>query len=82
MDVSLVDRCVRELKGGKVAGLDEVCSENLLFSHPIIVCILVAVFNWVLETAHIPDSFSQSYTIPIPKISDKVSRNLTCGDFR
>jgi len=76
-----ISKLVNSLKSGKAAGLDELSSEHLKFSHPIVICILTELFNLFLDTAHIPASFAASYTVPIPKC-DVHTRGLKLDDFR
>jgi len=63
----LLSRLISSLKRRKAAGLDELTGEYLQFSHPIVVSILVKLFNLFISTGHIPASFGASYTVPIPK---------------
>ena len=66
-DVELLSRLINSLKRGKDAGLDELTSEHLQFSHPFVVSILVKLFNSCVPVTVSPISFGASYTVPIPK---------------
>jgi len=76
-----ISKLVSSLKSGKAAGLDELSSEHLKFSHPVVICILTELFNLFLDAAHIPATFAASYTVPIPKCDVHV-RGLKLDDFR
>ena len=80
-DVELVSKLMSNMTNGKAAGLDEITSEHLKFSHPIVVVILTKLFNIYIDKSHLPIAFGASYSIPIPK---KVgySRGLSVDDFR
>jgi len=80
-DVELIDKLVSNLKNGKAAGLDNLTCEHLKHSHPILTSILTKLFNLFVLSGHIPNSFGQSYTVPIPK-ADSHCRSLTFDDFR
>ena len=80
-DVELLSRLINSLKRGKAAGLDEPTSDPLQFSHPIVVSILIKLFNIFIFTGHIPVSFGANYTVPIPKCDGRI-RVLSVNDFR
>jgi len=80
-DVELLSRLINNLKRGKAAGLDVLTSKHLQFSHPIVVSILVKLFNLFIFTSHIPVSFGASYTVPIPKCDGR-TKALFVDDFR
>jgi len=60
------------MDNGKAAGLEDLTSEHLKFSHPIVVCILTKLFNSFIINGHIPESFGESYTVPIPKCDGRL----------
>jgi len=68
------------MANGKAAGLDQLSSEHLKYSHPTVVCILTKLFNLFLCYSHIPSSFGCSYTAPVPK-RDSRKRALRVDDF-
>jgi len=80
-DIELISKLLNNLKKGSAPGLDEISSEHLKFSHPIVVSILTKLFNLFLSFGHIPSSFGMSYTVPIPKINCH-TRAFTVNDFR
>lgn len=80
-DVQLIENLLSNMKNGKAGGLDELTSEHLKFSHPILIIILCKLFNLFVINGHIPDKFGASYTVPIPKCDGR-SRAMTVDDFR
>jgi hypothetical protein len=80
-DVELLSHLVVDMKKGKAAGLDGLCSEHLKFSHPVTICILAKLFNLFIKYSYIPTSFGASYTVPVPKCDGR-SRALSVNDFR
>jgi hypothetical protein len=81
-DVELVSTVIQKLKCGKAAGLDGLTAEHLIHCHPIISCILYKLFNLIVISGHVPCVFGQSYTIPIPKLSDCRTKSMSVDDFR
>ena len=80
-DDELVERFISRMKRGKPAGLDNIASEHLQFSHPLLYVILSKLFNCMMDTGHVPECFGQSYTVPIPKASCNVrSKSVTVND--
>ena len=69
------------MDNGKAAGLENITSEHLMFGHPIVVCILTKLIYLFLTNGHIPESFGESYTVPIPKCEGR-SHSLSLDDFR
>jgi len=53
------------MDNGKAAGLDDITSEHLKFSHPIVVFTLTKVFILFIINGHILESFGESYTVTI-----------------
>ncbi len=74
IDITCIDRVIRDLKKGKTPGPDNISVEHLLYSHESLACILSYLFNWILITSSVPDLFCLSFTVPIPKRSDNVTR--------
>ena len=82
-DAELVERVISRMKRGKAAGFDNITSEHLQFSHPLLPVILSKLFNCMMDIGHVPECFGQSYTVPIPKASCNVrSKSVTVNDFR
>ena len=66
INVELVSNVILKLKRGKAAGLDGLCAEHLVHSHPILSCILYKLFNAMIRCGYVLSAFGQSYTVPIP----------------
>jgi len=82
-DAELVERVTSRIQRGKAAGLDNITSEHLHFSHPLLPVILSKNFNCTMDTGHVPECFGQSYTVPTSKASCNVrSKSVTINDFR
>ena len=79
--VEIVDNIISKLKNGKAASLDNLTAEHIKYSHPIIVKLLSELFNLMLKTNYVPNSFGLGVIIPIPK-SDSNKGNCTTDDFR
>jgi len=62
-DVELVGNVLLKLKRGKAAGIDQLTVEHLLYSHPVLPCILSKLFNLILLTGQVPCEFGYSYTV-------------------
>jgi len=61
------------MDNGKTAGLDNLTSEHLKFSHPI-VCLLIKLLNLFIIKGHIPECFGESYTVPILNVKVACTR--------
>ena len=81
-DVELVGSVLLKLKRGKAAGIDQLTVEHLLYSHPVLPCILSKLFNLILLTGHVPYEFGHSYTVPLLKSHDSRVKSVTTDDFR
>jgi len=81
-DAELVESIIIKMNRGKAAGLDGLTAEHLQFCHPLLPGILSKLFNIVMRFGHVPLSFGQSYTVPIPKCNNTYSKSLTVDDFR
>ena len=52
-------------------------------SHPILGSLLLRLFNlFVYHSSFVPSGFYSSYTIPLLKAKDYLSKSLECADFR
>jgi hypothetical protein len=69
-------------KRGKAGCLDNLSAEHIIYSHPSLPCVLDQLFNLMLLCRHVPPGFGQSYTVPIPKLSDCRTKAMTTDDFR
>ena len=82
IDITCIDRVIRDLKKGKTPGPDNISVEHLSYCHESLVCILSYLFNWILITKSVPDLFCLSFTVPIPKGCDTITRVAKSSDFR
>ena len=79
----MVERVINKLKRGKAAGLDRITAEHLQFSHPLLPVVCSKLFNCMMAIGHVPESFGQSYTVPIPKGDCNAhTKSITVNDFR
>jgi len=44
-DIELINKLINTMDNWKAAGLDDLTSEHLKFSHPIVFCILTKLIN-------------------------------------
>ena len=73
-----IDSIVNNLQFGKAAGIDGITAEHIVYSHPIIVMLLVKLFNMMILLEYIPIEFGLGLSIPLPKVN--FSADL--GDYR
>ena len=67
VSVELVDKMVTSLKDGKAAGIDNVTSEHIKHSHPIIITLLTKLYDLMIKYHYVPDAFGIGLTVPVPK---------------
>ena len=60
-------KCLKSLKSNKCPANDHILNEYLKYSHERIMPIYVALFNLVLDTGIIPDSWLEGIIRPIDK---------------
>lgn len=65
--VDSVENAICELKRGKAAGRDGLTAEYLHASHPILISILVQLFDLMLIFQYVPDAFGLGLSVPLPK---------------
>jgi len=80
-DVELISNVINKMDYGKAGRLDDLTSELLKFSQPIVVCIFTKLFNLFTRNGPIPKSFGESYTLSIPKCEGRLHL-LSHDDFR
>ena len=73
-DAELVGTVIKNLKRGKAAGLDTLTAEHLQYAHYVLPCLLAKLFNLIILHGYVPDSWGQSYTVPLLK--EKIVINL------
>ena len=81
-DVELVSKLIADMANGKAPGLDELTSEHVKYSHPIVVSILTKLFNMFISHGHIPASFGRSYTVQYLNVMvlDVLCLSVTSGE--
>jgi len=63
--------------------MDGITAEHLQYSHPLLLCVLAKIFNFMIKLGYVPLSFGMSYTVPLPKTSGNVhGKSATVDDFR
>ena len=62
-----VIKAIKSLKAGKAAGLDMILNDYIKVSMDIMVPVYIKLFNLVLDSGHIPDSWLQGVIVPIYK---------------
>ena len=77
----IVEKLIINLKKGKSAGIDDLTSEHLQFSHPIVIIILTKLFNIMILFEYVPNDFGQSLMVPVPK-NDTNKVNVSADDYR
>jgi len=82
IDAKLVSNVISRHKRGKAADIAGVSAEHLLHSHPSVDLVLYKLFNLIIKRGYVPSGFRYSYIVPVPKINDCRSKELTCDDFR
>jgi hypothetical protein len=82
VDVALVSSFVAALKKGKSSGPDDISSEHLIHAHSYVCLILCKLFNWIITSSIVPDLFTVSYIVPIPKGSSVLNKICSTNDFR
>ena len=73
-EAELVGNIISGLTYGKAAGLDYITAEHLQYSHPIISTLSAKLYNLLMRCHYVPHGFGLSYTMPIPKIKDFISK--------
>jgi len=68
ISVELVEKCIKQLKKGKAAGMDQLTAEHISFAHPILVVQLWLLFKIMLMHLLVLDSFGYGLIIPLLKV--------------
>ena len=81
ISVENVDKCLHAKKLGKAAGCDGIEPEHMVNAHPILVSILAALSNAMLQHGYGPDHFCRGIIIPLikDKSGDASSSSNYCG---
>jgi exonuclease III len=78
-DVEVIEKAIKRLRVGTAPGVDGISVEHIIYSHPILISILRRLFYMMLYFAVLPESFCQSYIVPIPKSKTNVD---SCANYR
>jgi len=78
--VELIDRCIKKLKLGKACGPDDLCSEHLLYAHPILIMQLKTLFQLILVHGYVPNSFG--FGVSVPLVKDKAGNINNVDNYR
>ena len=70
-----VQNCLRKIKNGKSAGLDNVFPEFIKYIPDSLTKIITLFFNKILDTGEVPDDWAVSVYQPIYKKGDKTNPN-------
>ena len=70
------------MKRGKAPDIDGLTVEHLQFSHPVLSVLLFKLFMLIVLSRCVPKRFKKSYIVPIPKVKDRRTKAMSCGDFR
>jgi len=64
-DTELVSKIIglSKLEHGKAPDIDDLCTEDLYYCHPVISIILVKFFQLIFLTSYIPTGFRYNYTV-------------------
>jgi hypothetical protein len=63
--VEYVDHGLRVMKLHKAAGIDDIETEHLLYSHPVISILTCQLFNSTLRCGRVPNDFHIEIIIPV-----------------
>ena len=82
-DASLVESEINNMSRGKAAGLDGLSAEHLQYCHYALPTVLSKLFNLMIHRGYVPETFCQSYTVPLLKGNCNIhSKSLNANDFR
>ena len=65
--MQLIELSLNKMKIGKSPGFDNITTEHVVHSHPVIFSLLAKLFNSMLLSSYVPQDFGRGITIPIPK---------------
>jgi len=65
--VELVDKCLRAMKLGKAAGVDNIETEHLHYAHPRLSVLLSILFNCMVVHGRVPAMFGNGVVVPLIK---------------
>jgi predicted phage-related endonuclease len=71
----VIKKAIFDLKKGKSAGPDRILNEVIKYTNPVMINSYMKIFNVILKTGIYPNSWKESFTIPIYKSGDKNDPN-------
>lgn len=77
----VIEIALSKMKTGKSPGFDNITTEHIRYSHPIIASLLAKLFNSMLASGYVPKDFGRGITIPIPK-NEKIQGPQAIDTFR
>jgi len=80
ISVELVEKCIKQLKKGKAAGMDQLTVKHISFVHPIPIVQLSLLLKIMLMHGSVPGSFG--YGIIIPLLKNPNGDRTISGDYR
>ena len=80
VNTECIERCIRQLKLGKAAGLDNIVAEHIVYSHPSLVIHVKLLFTMMLNHYYVPDAFGSGIIVPI--IKDKSGDLSSVDNYR
>ncbi len=78
---SAICKLIKDLSAGKTSGYDGIDTEHITFGGPMMVTVIIKIFNRAITTAIFPEIFKFGLLIPIPKPGRKyyTDKNNTHG---
>ena len=80
VNINMVDSCLRNMKLHKAAGVDELEVEHLLYAHPLVLTMLVTLFNSMLLLGYVPNDFGKGIIVPV--IQDGLGKEDDVNNYR
>ena len=83
-DAELIENVIcNKMRLSKAADLDGITVEHPFYCHSLFSCVLVKLFNLIMDVGQIRQSFGLSYTVPILKKNNSIyCKSVTVDDFR
>jgi len=78
--VEFVDKCIQRLHVGKASGPDDLSSEHLKYTHPLVVVQLCHLFRIMVIHGLVPDNFGNGIIVPLLK--DKKGNVNSLDNYR
>jgi len=80
VDIDICQQALRKLKLNKSPSFDNISAEHLVFGGATLVVHLCLMFNAMLQHCYVPEDFSFSLIVPLPK--DKQGCNMNTDMYR